>query len=229
MGLLERARGRDTNDTVLRHPITTLLLGLVIAGIFGAFTAGSIITPDPPDPLGREWVVFPCFVLLFGAVVYGLYHPVRGECPDECPVRYLLYGWVGSVILAALIVWVPRVGFPVFLLAPTLAGVVYIWMYFKERHRLEPGGLCYRRSLTGSGTLRWSEVGKVHYSQVMGLFRLVTRQGEIVRVSVWLIGLPAFARAVLAGVPGTSIDTDTRQVLEQTAVGILPPLPGGGH
>ena len=65
---------------------------------------------------------------------------------------------------------------------------------------------------------------RIQYSQSAKWFRLITNNGEVVRVSVMLVGLPEFARAVLDEVPPEKIDTGSKSVLEQTAAGHPPSL-----
>ena len=65
---------------------------------------------------------------------------------------------------------------------------------------------------------------RIQYSRSAKWFRLITNNGEVVRVSVMLVGLPEFARAVLDEVPPEKIDTGSKSVLEQTAAGHPPSL-----
>jgi hypothetical protein len=58
----------------------------------------------------------------------------------------------------------------------------------------------------------------------MGWFLLVKIDGETVRVSALLVGLPEFARIVLEEVRPAAIEATTRPVLEQTAAGFPPKL-----
>lgn len=107
-----------------------------------------------------------------------------------------------------------------------LLGVPLVIEYFRVRHHLEPGGMRYRSLLGKSGALHWNEVASVRYAPVAKWFRLETRHGDVVRVSAMLIGLPEFARAVLLEVPASSIETEARTLLEQTASGSPPSLWG---
>lgn len=51
---------------------------------------------------------------------------------------------------------------------------------------------------------------------------LVGKQRAPVKLSLLLIGLPEFARTVLAEAPAGSIDAETHSVLQQVAAGYLP-------
>jgi len=114
-----------------------------------------------------------------------------------------------------------------FFLALALLGAWIVLEYFRERHRLEPGGLRYRDALSfRSGTLRWSAVESVRYSQYSKWFRITAKDGDVVRVSALVMGLPEFAQAVLAEVRPGAIDEATRPILEQTAAGSPPSIWG---
>jgi hypothetical protein len=105
-----------------------------------------------------------------------------------------------------------------------LLGVPVIAEYLRVRHELESDGLRYRPLLHGAGTLRWTDIRAVRYSHAAKWFRLETASGQVVRISVMLIGLPTFARAALEKIPATSIDPMTRAILEQTAAGSPPSI-----
>jgi hypothetical protein len=80
--------------------------------------------------------------------------------------------------------------------------------------------------LRAPGTLRWGEVTSVRYSQAAKWFRLDGANGEVVRVSAMLMGLPEFARILLQEVAAASIDPAARPILEQTAAGSPPSIWG---
>src|SRR5215471_15396383 len=108
-----------------------------------------------------------------------------------------------------------------FTLAFVTMGGYLIAQYFRERHRLEPTRLTYR-TVFKSGTLRWDEVQSVYYSSSLKWFRIQTNGGAVVRVTIMLKNLPAFARCVLANVSPSCIDAATNLVLNATASGDLP-------
>jgi hypothetical protein len=103
-------------------------------------------------------------------------------------------------------------------------GVPLILDYRNGRHTLTADGLRYGRMWGGGGTLRWREVRRLRYSAAWKWFRLEGPDGQVVRISAMLQGLPEFARAVLAQVPAAAIDPETRPVLEATAQGNPPTL-----
>jgi hypothetical protein len=99
-----------------------------------------------------------------------------------------------------------------------------LWLvadYFVGRHEVSDEGMSHG-SLTGRRQFRWTEVSGVRYSPAMKWFRLEIRSGRAARVSSMLVGLPDFARLVLAKVPAGAIDPETRPVLEATATGHPP-------
>jgi hypothetical protein len=58
----------------------------------------------------------------------------------------------------------------------------------------------------------------------MKWFRLETHTGQVVRVSAMVMGLPEFARLLLARAPQGAVDADSRLVLEATAAGNPPSM-----
>jgi hypothetical protein len=62
----------------------------------------------------------------------------------------------------------------------------------------------------------------VRYAPVLKWFRLETRSGDVARISVMLMGLPAFARLLLEDAPEDAIDSGTLRILQATAEGKLP-------
>jgi Bacterial PH domain len=109
-----------------------------------------------------------------------------------------------------------------FFLGFAALGLPLVLDYRNARHTLTSDGLRYGRMLGNGGTLRWTEVRRVRYSEAAKWFRLELSGGEVVRISAMLKGLPQFAAAVLGRVPSAAIDEDTRAVLEATARGELP-------
>jgi len=102
--------------------------------------------------------------------------------------------------------------------------VLALWLvadYFVGRHVVSDDGMNHG-GLTGRRQFKWAEVSGVRYSPAMKWFRLETRSGQVTRVSAMLVGLPEFARLVLARVPAGAIEPETRPVLEATAAGHLP-------
>lgn len=94
--------------------------------------------------------------------------------------------------------------------------------YFMARHEVSEEGLTYA---TWSGTRRllpWSELRSVNFSPGMKWFRLETREGSKARISVMMMGLPEFARRLLAHAPTDAIDAHTLSVLQDTAEGRPP-------
>lgn len=119
----------------------------------------------------------------------------------------------------------PPLATTIFLGFATLAAVMTA-DYFLSRHFVTEEGIDYGRLTGRRGKFEWSEVIEVRYSESMKWFRLRGRSGAVARVSAMVIGLPEFARLVLAHVPADAIDPQTRDVLEATAAGNLPKVWG---
>ena len=103
-----------------------------------------------------------------------------------------------------------------------LLAVPMISDYFIARHEVSEEGMAYRKITGASKYLRWSELKAVRYAPGMKWFRLEAQSGEVARISVMLIGLPEFARLLLAHAPKQAIEPETLPVLQATADGHPP-------
>jgi hypothetical protein len=145
------------------------------------------------------------------------------------PRSTLVVGLVCAGFFSLLAVWsalLPgKTGSPLislFFLAFAVLGLPLMLDYRNARHELTPDGLRYGKLMGGGGTMRWTDVRTLRYSESAKWFRLDLADGRVVRISAMLQGLPEFAAAVLSQVPSAAIDADTRTVLEATAGGELP-------
>lgn len=96
--------------------------------------------------------------------------------------------------------------------------------YFFARHTVTDDGMEFGRMSGKRGAFRWAEVKRVYFGHMGHWFKLELQSGEIVRISAFQMGLPAFADCVLRHVPSARIDKATYSLLEQTARGTLPRL-----
>jgi hypothetical protein len=113
----------------------------------------------------------------------------------------------------------------VFLLG-AFGGLCMLADYFLGRHRLTDRGLQYGKLFGRGGALVWTEVDRVEYSPGWKWFKLTTSQGTTVRVSAMLMGLPEFAREVLAHVAPQRMSEGTAALLRMTAKGHPPSIWG---
>ena len=103
-----------------------------------------------------------------------------------------------------------------------LLGAVGIADYFVSQHRFTNEGL-YFRGLTGrSGFMAWGTIRHVEYKATLKWIRVESLGGDVARLSVTLVGLPAFARALLKNVSTHIIDPESVAVIEETAHGMPP-------
>jgi purine-cytosine permease-like protein len=107
-----------------------------------------------------------------------------------------------------------------------LMGAAMIADYFMARHTVSEQGLRYRKLTGARMELRWAELKSVRYSPGMKWFRLETQSGQVARISAMLMGLPEFARLLLAHGPRQAIAQDTIGLLEATASGRPPAVWG---
>ena len=94
--------------------------------------------------------------------------------------------------------------------------------YCLGHHHLSEEGLSYGRLTGRRGYLRWADLRRVKYAPAMKWFRLETQSGDVARISAMLIGLPEFARLLLAHAPPHAIDGETLVILQATADGNPP-------
>src|SRR5262245_23080208 len=78
--------------------------------------------------------------------------------------------------------------------------------YFVARHKVSEEGMNYRKLTGASKFLRWSELRTVRYAPALKWFRLETQSGGVARISVMLMGLPEFARLLIAHSPRQAIE-----------------------
>ena len=145
------------------------------------------------------------------------------------PRSTLIIGLVGFVFFVALLVisnvygnatttWATTATFGGF----ALLTLPIIGDYLGARHEVSEHGLRYSRFISAGGFLPWTELKSVTFSQGMKWFRLEFRSGLVVRLSVVLMGLPEFARLLLAGTPNGVVERETRSILQATAEGNPP-------
>ena len=96
--------------------------------------------------------------------------------------------------------------------------------YFLARHRADARGLSYWSYFGGQKRMVWSDVREVRFAAAMKWFRLRDASGGTARISIMLVGLPEFARLLLAHAPPQAIDSQTRDLLEATAADHPPPV-----
>ena len=105
-----------------------------------------------------------------------------------------------------------------------LLNLLLVAEYSFSRHWFSDDGLEYGSLLGRRGRLDWSEVASVRYAPVMKWFRLETGAGKVARISAMLVGLPDFARTLLARVDPSAIEPEARAVVRATAAGELPEI-----
>jgi hypothetical protein len=116
-------------------------------------------------------------------------------------------------------IWIPVI----FLLFSGMGGAI-LADYFFARHRLSSKGIEFGKMFGQRGFVRWNDVRSVDYRSIMKWFRLRTKSGTTVRLSVMLMGLPEFAQHVLAHVPADRIAENTKWLLRDTANGDPPSI-----
>jgi len=83
--------------------------------------------------------------------------------------------------------------------------------------RVALDGIRYRTPPHGRGRLEWEDVARVSWSAAMKWFAIRTREGQTVRLSALLFGLPALAQALLMNVPRGRFEDDARRELVRMA------------
>ncbi|HEY7041339.1 MAG TPA: hypothetical protein VID28_20900 [Methylomirabilota bacterium] len=191
--------GHDLGTRAIQWGIWVVLVALVMAWV-----ARSRHRARPTSEARR--LAHPPSTLIIGLVVFALFAGIAV---------------VSNVYANKTTTWLTTT---VFLGFAALA----LWLvvdYFVARHEVSDAGLRHG-SVTGRRDIGWAEVSSVQYSPTMKWFRLTTRSGRVARVSAMLVGLPEFARLLLAHAPPGAIERETRPVLEATAAGDPPSVWG---
>lgn len=97
--------------------------------------------------------------------------------------------------------------------------------YFAARHEVSEESLRYGRLVGAGGYMPWTELKSVRFSDAMKWFRLESRSGKVVLLSVMLMGLPTFAQLLLAHAP-QPIAKNALPILQTTAEGNPPSVWG---
>lgn len=170
--------------------------------------------------------------VVMGWVARSRMRPRAGLAPSQLqhPPSTLIIGLVGFLFFAGVAVVSNTVGKnSTTSVWTTLAFIVFAMIllamvaeYFLARHHLTADGLEFGKLLGPRGSFRWVDVRSIEYAPVMKWFKIKTEHGATVRISVMLIGLPAFAQQALAGIDASRIQQPTRQVLLETASGRPP-------
>ena len=151
------------------------------------------------------------------------------------PGSMLAIGIVGTLlcigVLVAVTVWPDHDGGSIavsyaFFCAFTLLPLFVVADYFNGRHDVSEAGMDVGRASGRRLSFGWDEVSGIRYARSAGWFRIALCSGQVVRVSVMLMGLPVFADKVLRHVPAARIETDAFKVLKEATAGKLPGIWG---
>jgi hypothetical protein len=105
-----------------------------------------------------------------------------------------------------------------------LGSVHFVVECFVAKYHLSPDGLRYVSVFTGERHFRWDELKSLKYADSMKWFVLKNSRGEVARISVMMIGLPAFARLLMERARHVDIEPATIPILRKTAQGEPPGL-----
>ncbi|MEZ4700831.1 MAG: hypothetical protein R2834_10915 [Rhodothermales bacterium] len=94
--------------------------------------------------------------------------------------------------------------------------------YLVEKYEMSDQGIRYRKMTGTSGLVAWNDVVEIRFAPVMKWFRIETRAGKVLRISLMLQGLPGFAKRALRLVPADALDEEIREILALTVAGYAP-------
>jgi hypothetical protein len=103
-----------------------------------------------------------------------------------------------------------------------LLGCYLTYAYFAERYEVRAEGLAYRTRRGAERLAPWGQICRASFGQWGMWFVLRLRDGTVLRLSALLVGLPAFAEALLRRVDPSVIADDSVDVLRRTARGDPP-------
>ena len=179
-----------------------------------------------------QWILWTLLMsLIMGWVARNRMRPRPASCDQHLrhPVSTLIIGLACFLLFAGIAVisnvfankttsWWTTAIFAGF----ALLALPVIGDYFAARHEVSQEGLRFGRLIGSGGFLRWDELKSVRFISSMKWFRLESQSGTVVRVSVMLMGLPAFAQMLLANARSEAIDPTTQTILQATAEGNPP-------
>ena len=185
--------------------VTTVQWSLwaVVMSLVMGWLARSRHRERPPSE--QRELKHPPGMLIMGLVCFGLFAGaaiVSNVFPNKSVTWWTTAIFVGFALLSA----------------PMIAD------YFLARHTVSEQGMHYGKLTGARKSLRWDELRVVRYSAAMKWFRLETQSGDVARISAMLMGLPEFARLLLAYAPRQAIDEATLAVLQATAEGNPPSI-----
>jgi hypothetical protein len=174
--------------------------GIVMTVVMGWVAKSRLKTRSPSD---LQQLIHPPSTLIIGVVVF-LFFAGIAIVSNVFPNKTVTW-WTTTIFVGFALLSIPMVA-----------------DYFLARHHVSEEGLSYGRLTGRRGYLKWSDLSRVEYAPVMKWFRLETRSGDVARISAMLIGLPEFARLLLAHAPPQAIDAETFPILQATADGHPP-------
>lgn len=139
-----------------------------------------------------------------------------------------LFCVIVSAGLVALTFVVPRQNAPWWAVAgfgiAALASIHFLVDTWVGRYHLTPEGMRYVSVFRGERLFRWDEIKSFSYSTGLHWFVLRNSRGDVARISVMMIGLPAFARLLMERARNVDIDPASIPILKQTASGAPPDM-----
>lgn len=184
------------------HRVITMSLTIAALALMGRWVGATRLKPARSHEANTLQHPTSTFILATGFAASGMAFIVL--CAGSIPRKDIWVLWFFAIVTAA----------------PSLL----VLDYYRGRHELIDRGMRYGKLFGRGGALRWEDVRTVAYSTSMKWFRVECADGTVVRVSVWLTSLPAFATAVLRNVAPATIDVKTRAVLEETSAGRPPSI-----
>ena len=128
---------------------------------------------------------------------------------------------LGAPPLAASLAWEAGAGLDACLVVSgvlALAGFLLTIEAFGSRVVVGTNGVIHSSPWAGDTAIEWDDVERVHWTPALRTFEIRSVSGTTVRASAYLAGMPTFARAVLAELPGAARATDrTRRALTELA------------
>lgn len=140
-------------------------------------------------------------------------------------------------VVCCLVMFVPTAVSLFFPAAPLFVTLVFgilslpgLWIMascWRTRFEISSSGIFVQTLFIRRTWISWDDVTKVRWAMFRQVFVLKTTTLGNISVDAGLCGLPLFARQVLASVTEDRIDANAKELLANTAEGILPELRGG--
>jgi hypothetical protein len=127
--------------------------------------------------------------------------------------------WVAAVALLAWLWTEGALKWPLLAAAPIFPGllafsIVTAWDALTQEIEISGWGLTERRAGVVVATFPWSDVARIAFVVYLDAYRVIPRQGQPVRISMHVQGIPRFKSMAARYVPGPALESVRARISE---------------